>query len=1002
MTLTEVPAFCERIAKAVTSKKSTDEIKIAALEELQALIESDKFATAEPLVVSMLLPQLLAGYDAKASDAKKLFKKTLNALIDNVNKYAVALTVTALFTGMTEECKWKVKQGSCQLLGRLAKKGKKKLGHCIPEIVRVVPGLVLDMKKEVGDAARECLNQCIEVIDNRDIKPALAPLISALANPEEVPECIHTLASIKFVQTVDGATLGVVAPLLLRGFSAPKTATKRQCSVIINNMSKLVEDPTDAAPFLPTLLPALERASEEISDPEARAVADKARQQLLKIESNLKMHYEKHPDTPDDLKKLLAEHAGAKGKEATAAPYVEYAAYAAAALNHGRNYKPEVWATNVASVMAPGIGQQAADKACAVALKDMEKPIMYIEGEEDDDGAEELCTCRFSLAYGTKILLHNADLRLKKGRRYGLLGPNDCGKTSLMRAMAHRELDGFPTNLRTVFVEADILGELSHLSCIEYIYADPAIKDCGVDRDGIARMLSTVGFSTQMLTDEVTTLSGGWRMKLALARAMLQKAEVLLMDEPTNHLDVMNVAWVKEYLNNLKDVSVIAVSHDSGLLEDCMTDIIQFNGLKINQYHGKLSTFTETHPETKSFFNLRDSKVTFRFPNPSFLDGVKSKGKALIKMINCSMQYPGKDAPTVTGVTVQVSLGSRVACIGRNGAGKSTVIKMLTGEMPPTSGSVWSFPGIKMAYVAQHAFHHIEQHLEKTPNEYIRWRYEFGEDKEAIEKSTVKLSEEEIEHMKKPVPWEYEDDKGNLKREKRVIKELTGARRDNRKTNIHEYELAWESGAKIWVGGDVLEEWGWNKQLKQIDTKVEAREGLYRRALTQDNVEQHLEDVRLDREFGTHMRIGALSGGQKVKVVLGAATWNQPHLLILDEPTNYLDRESLGGLVKAIEEYEGGVVIISHNDEFCSTLCPETWLVDDGVLNCKGDAEWMKKRAKESVDMVQLDEVVDALGNKSKVKQAKKVLSRKEQKKRDKIRKAKIDNGEPVSDEEDA
>jgi elongation factor 3 len=190
--------------------------------------------------------------------------------------------------------------------------------------------------------------------------------------------------------------------------------------------------------------------------------------------------------------------------------------------------------------------------------------------------------------------------------------------------------------------------------------------------------------------------------------------------------------------------------------------------------------------------------------------------------------------------------------------------------------------------------------------------------------------------------------------------------------------------------------------VKQIDTKVEARDGLYRRALTQDNVEKHLEDVGLDREFGTHMRIGQLSGGQKVKVVLAAATWNCPHLLILDEPTNYLDRESLGGLVKAIEEFQGGVVIISHNDEFCSTLCPETWLVEDGKLNLKGDAEWMKKAAKEAVDTVQLDEVVDALGNKSKVKaQPKKDMSRKEKKKADKVRKAKTDRGEAVSDDED-
>merc|ERR1711907_764192 len=103
-------------------------------------------------------------------------------------------------------------------------------------------------------------------------------------------------------------------------------------------------------------------------------------------------------------------------------------------------------------------------------------------------------------------------------------------------------------------------------------------------------------------------------------------------------------------------------------------------------------------------------------------------------------------------------------------------------------------------------------HLTKTPNEYIRWRYEFGEDKENLEKSTVKMTDEELELLKTPVPWEYEDDKGNLKREKRVIKELTGARKENEKG-------------------------GWSKQLKTIDAKVEAREGLYRRALTTDNVE---------------------------------------------------------------------------------------------------------------------------------------------------------------------
>eukprot|EP00730_Choanoeca_flexa_P006337 TRINITY_DN12137_c0_g4_i2.p1 TRINITY_DN12137_c0_g4~~TRINITY_DN12137_c0_g4_i2.p1 ORF type:complete len:1001 (+),score=382.81 TRINITY_DN12137_c0_g4_i2:132-3134(+) len=993
-------AFVERVVPLIKSKKTEVEAKVAVLEEVKAIIEGDNFKTYEPTFVDQLLPELLQRYDDKVSDAKKLLKKVCQSLIDNCNKYALERVIRQLFAGMDDAQKWKVKQGSCQLLTRLAKKSKKKLSHCVPEIIRIVPHLILDIKKEVGEAALAAVEGCVAVIDNNDIKPAVEHLIKAMSNVDEVPECVHTLASIKFVQTVDDATLGLVVPLLLRGFSVKKTATKRQCAVIINNMSRLVENPKDAEPFLPTLLPALERAAEEISDPEAREVANKAKQQLYKIKENADVYREKHPDDAADIVKLFADKVGQDKVDANAVTF-EYAAAAAASLNHSKKYKKDLWTNNVGAFIAP-IDATMATEATEVALAFLEKEVSMNEFEDDDDSAPVLCDCKFTLAYGTKILLHNTELRLKKGRRYGLLGPNDCGKTSLMRAMANRELEGFPTELKTVFVEADILGELSHLSCLEYVFADEAIQQCGVSREDISKMLQSVGFSAKMCNDEVTTLSGGWRMKLALSRAMLQKAEILLMDEPTNHLDVINVAWVKEYVNSLKDVSVIAVSHDSGFLEDCMTDIIQFDGLKLRQYHGSLSAFVEKRPEAKAFFSLKNSKVKFKIPDPTFLEGVKSKGKALIKMNNCAMVYPGNDTPTVAGVTVQVSLSSRVACIGRNGAGKSTVIKMLTGELPPTSGTVWSYPGIKMAYVAQHAFHHIESHLTKSANEYIRWRYEFGEDKEALEKDTVKLSEEEIEFMAKPVPWEYEDDKGNLKREKRVIKELSGARRDDKKNGGYEYQLIWaKNDARQWVHGDMLEEWGWNKQLKAIDAKVEAREGMFRRALTQDAVEKHLQDVGLEPEYATHTRMGALSGGQKVKVVLGAATWNQPHIMILDEPTNYLDRESLGGLIKAIEEYQGGVVIISHNDEFCSTLCPETWYVGEGRLDCKGDADWMKNAMKEKTEFTMLDEVTDALGNVTKVKQTgKKELSRKEKKKRDKIRKAKIANGEAVSDDE--
>jgi elongation factor 3 len=179
-----------------------------------------------------------------------------------------------------------------------------------------------------------------------------------------------------------------------------------------------------------------------------------------------------------------------------------------------------------------------------------------------------------------------------------------------------------------------------------------------------------------------------------------------------------------------------------------------------------------------------------------------------------------------------------------------------------------------------------------------------------------------------------------------------------------------------------------------------AREGQYARPLTQENIETHIENVGLSREFASHYRMSALSGGQKVKVVLAAAMWMQPHILILDEPTNYLDRESLGAMAAAIEEYEGGVVMITHNNEFCSKLCPETWVVEAGKLDCRGDPEWMRNAVATKVEFTQIEEVTDASGNTVKVK-AKKKLTRKEKLAREKHRKMMRDLGEPVSESEE-
>jgi elongation factor 3 len=141
-----------------------------------------------------------------------------------------------------------------------------------------------------------------------------------------------------------------------------------------------------------------------------------------------------------------------------------------------------------------------------------------------------------------------------------------------------------------------------------------------------------------------------------------------------------------------------------------------------------------------------------------------------------------------------------------------------------------------------------------------------------------------------------------------------------------------------------------------------------------------------------------LSGGQKVKVVLGACTWNQPHILVMDEPTNYLDRDSLGALAGAIKDFGGGVVIISHHNEFTSALCPETWTVKDGLCDITGAPA---VNYKEKLEFKVQEEVQDAFGNTIKVKGPKKELSRKDKKKKEKERAARKARGEEVTDSEE-
>lgn len=982
-------------------------------EQLEKLLTIDNFKQVEPYLVENILPIILKRIDDKPI-VSKVALKVGQDFVSKLSIQSFPNVIEVLFQEMREESKWKAKVGSLTLLGdfisRLDIFDKDLLSASLPELVNAITKILYDTKPEVAELAEQVLRKAMKGITNRDLEPFVEDLIRAMKNREETEETIQKLGGVVFVQTVEGSALSVVIPLMMAGFRQPKAMLKRMCSRIVSNMSKLVEEPIEAAPFLKDLIPALGDAVDTIADPEAREVATKTHESLIRMNQQAqKVIAERQFIRPSFISKQLAEKTN-KDKNDLIVKYVS--GIVSSLIKTKTTDKTEYESELLPYLEFLGLGLTEVDFLYQEAQK-----VIVSNGDdvEEDDEGELLCDCEFTLAYGTKILLHNTKLRLKKGYKYGLLGQNDCGKTTLMRAIAEGSVDGFPNpeDVRTVFVEADIQGELSHLNCVNYVLEFPKIKEMGATEQMVRDVLKQVGFTEGKAAgaggdcdDPISSLSGGWRMKLALARAMLQKADILLMDEPTNHLDVKNVKWVMEYINSLKNTTVIMVSHDSGLLDNCCNYIIQIDKLKLKLHKGNLSEFVKTHPEANSYFEFKASKFHFKFPQPCFLDGVKSRGKFLLKMDKVSLTYPGNSVPTIRDITVRASMASRVACVGVNGAGKSTMIKVLTGELEPTTGTVWKYPNSRIGYIAQHAFHHIESHLNKTPNEYIRWRFAFGDDREGLDKASMKLSKEDETELAKPIEYTFKTENGQIKKEKRVIEKCTGQRREMEgRKKEYEYEVKWQDKSfenNSWLSAVELEKYSriYEKVIRMINQKISNKENLASRPLTQENVEKHLGDTGLEAEYASHYRIGALSGGQKVKVVLAAAMWDQPHILILDEPTNYLDRDSLGALADAIEGYEGGVIMITHNDAFCRQLCPERWVLEAGLLNTEGDIEWMEKAAKQDVGFEQVNEMVDATGNEVKIKR-KKNLNAKEKKKLIKQIKQKIADGMDLDSDEE-
>merc|ERR1719454_65187 len=544
-----------------------------------------------------------------------------------------------------EEHRWQTKLASVNMFTELAKSSTKAVVQTLPAIVVKMMEVAQDPKPAIKEAAVAALKECCSVIDNADVYPLIDTVISANMNPDDEGEsCLDKLVATTYVSAVDEPTLSIIIPVLMRGLRVKGNVQMvRKSAVVVDTMFKLVNNPKDIAQFAPELIPELTKCAEEIAIAEVR---EKCAEALNTVKVTLGEYAEANIEcSPIEVEAVLSE------------------------IMTGNAYKSDEVTQWVSQVTAPLFAASRPRHNDMVIpylraiVSEAESIILgekFVEEEEevDHDDLEVLCDCSFSLAYGNRVLLHNTKLKLKRGKCYGLIGPNGAGKSTLMRSIAAELVEGFPKEIRSVYVECDVSATDADRICWQFIQQDPVfLKEDGTStktEEEVVAMMRSCSFNDVLIYGPVGSLSGGWRMRLALSRAMLKNPELLLLDEPTNHVDVHGVAWLTSYVQGLSDkkISSMIVSHDTVFLDNVAQDMVHYEkNRKLKVYKGNLSEFVKLVPEAAAYYCLESENVAFSFPEPGMLEGVTSKTKALIKMTDCSFKYPTREKNTLNNVS---------------------------------------------------------------------------------------------------------------------------------------------------------------------------------------------------------------------------------------------------------------------------------------------------------------------------------------------------------------
>jgi len=588
-------------------------------------------------------------------------------------------------------------------------------------------------------------------------------------------------------------------------------------------------------------------------------------------------------------------------------------------------------------------------------------------GAGDDDSETLLRVENLLLMYGGgKLLLKDTVLEMKKNCRYGVIGENGAGKTTLMKEIAGHRIVGMPQGLKCVHVDDSKLGLMSGSSLSVVEYCVKMAKDIGVEiaLDGAKETLTSVGFDESKFNDPVAEMSTGWRMRLTLGVSMLKQADLVLLDEPTNHLDEESVEWLGNYVNTINNASVMVISHEPKFLDRICTHIMAYVDKKLEYTVGDFHAFAAAKGLTPAQIDAmlsgnlsfdtkkkEDDKkndaengesheigapvsgpAKLSFPIPGSVEGVKSQVKAVLETKNLSFRYSADKDFLVNAANVKLSMSSRVAICGRNGCGKSTFMTLLCSEMSPsegkdgTVGEVARHCNLRMAYMKQDHLKSLGPFFNTSSFVYISQRFKDGFDSD-LQKRLIEPENDEEAARRAALAkthGKYGLEVGELVSRTKLGSQLA-------------YEVQWTGLADAKQNTiepiSKLVAMGLSKVMIACDERIAAKAaGLDQRPLTRREIVRHCEAFGIDEEMCCNQQVKGFSAGQKVRLSLAAMFWTKPHFIALDEPTNYLDVETVEALAKALTNFRGGLVMIEPKTDFVEKICNEKWHMEDGNI----------------------------------------------------------------------